>query len=360
MRFLWALRLVCALTVQMNGMCYGMLDAELAPQISTRIKILSELDIAEKRIPQDGNFTISIDDKEIGIRVSVLPTVFGEKLVLRFLAQTAKLDNAEHYGMNERNYQMMARILKNPHGIIYITGPTGSGKTTTLYMMLQMLGEGPINISTIEDPVERNLEGICQVQVNTKAGMTFSAGLRSLLRQDPDVILVGETRDTETAEIAVSAAITGHLVFSTLHTNDAVSSVVRLTDMGIKPYLIANSVVGIVAQRLIKKICPMCKESYIPTEEEKEIMGGAEVLYRGKGCNACNNLGFKGRIGVHEILELDKDVRNMIAKDLPSEELYNKVRELGRMMFIKDNVYQLVLDGVTTIEEYNKHAAFDV
>ncbi len=339
---------------------YRKLESELAGQIATRIKILSELDIAEKRAPQDGNFNVMIDGKEVGIRVSVIPTIYGEKLVLRFLSQTAKLDHAEHYGMNEENYKTMQHILQNPHGIIYITGPTGSGKTTTLYMMLQMMQDKPINISTIEDPVERHIPGITQVQVNPKAGITFESGLRSMLRQDPDVILVGETRDSETAQIAVSAAITGHLVFSTLHTNDAISSVVRLSDMGIKPYLIANSVVGIVAQRLIKKICPLCKREYELNEEEQEIMGGAKVLYKGEGCSDCNHTGYKGRIAVHEILEIDKDVRSMIANNLPTEEIYAKVREKGKMVFVKEQVYQLALDGITTIEEYNKHAAFEV
>ncbi len=339
---------------------YRKLESELSAQISTRIKILSELDIAERRCPQDGNFTVAIDGKDVGIRVSVIPTVFGEKLVLRFLSQTVKLDHAEYFGMNEASYKVMSRIMRHPHGIIYITGPTGSGKTTTLYMMLQTLAEKPINISTIEDPVERHLDGISQVQVNVKAGITFGAGLRSMLRQDPDVILVGETRDNETAQIAVSAAITGHLVFSTLHTNDAISSVVRLSDMGIKPYLIANSVVGIVAQRLIKKVCPLCKESYEATERDKEFIQGVDILHRGKGCSACNHTGYKGRIAVHEILEIDKDVRSMVANNAPTEDLYRYVKENNKMTFVSEHVYELVKEGVTTVEEYAKHSSFEV
>lgn len=339
---------------------YMKLDIGIAVQLSTRIKILSDLDIAERRIPQDGNFKVQIAGHDIGMRVSVIPTVFGEKLVLRFLAQSVRLDHAEQYGMNEKNFKIISRILQNPHGIIYITGPTGSGKTTTLYMMLQAMAEQPINISTIEDPVERNLAGVNQVQVNPKAGLTFESGLRSMLRQDPDVILVGETRDSETASIAVSAAITGHLVLSTLHTNDAISSVVRLNDMGIKHYLIANAVAGIVAQRLIKKICPLCKESYLPSDVEKTKFPDSSVLYRGTGCSACGNTGYKGRIAIHEILEVDKEIRTMISNGDSTELIYAHVRESGKMEFMESNIRQLVEDGITTIQEYNKHTAYDI
>lgn len=339
---------------------YMKLEIGLALQISTRIKILSELDIAERRIPQDGNFKAQIGGRDVGIRVSVLPVVFGEKIVLRFLSQSVKLDGVETFGMTAKNYKTISRILKNPHGIVYITGPTGSGKTTTLYMMLQAMVEKPINISTIEDPVERHLEGIIQTQVNTKAGLTFAAGLRSLLRQDPDVILIGETRDSETAQISVSAAITGHLVFSTLHTNDAISSVVRLADMGVKQYLIANSVVGIVAQRLIKKICPLCKEEYALNEREREELPGVRRLYRGTGCSACGNSGYKGRTAVHEVLEINREIREMISAEVPTERIYRYVREQGEMEFIQDNVYKLMIEGITTIDEYRKHSSFDM
>ncbi len=339
---------------------YMKLEIGLALQISTRIKILAELDIAERRIPQDGNFEAHIGGQDVGIRVSVLPVVYGEKIVLRFLSQSVRLDDAETFGMNQKNFQMISKILQNPHGIIYITGPTGSGKTTTLYMMLQALIEKPINISTIEDPVERHLEGIIQTQVNTKAGLTFAAGLRSLLRQDPDVILIGETRDSETAQISVSAAITGHLVFSTLHTNDAISSVVRLSDMDIKSYLIANSVVGIVAQRLIKKVCPVCKERYALSAAQRAEFPDIDYLYRGTGCSACGDSGYKGRIAVHEILEINRDIREMISNEAPTEQIYNYVREKGEMTFIQDNVYQLMKDGITTVEEYRKHSSFEM
>lgn len=278
---------------------YMELENNLAMQIATRIKIISDLDIAERRIPQDGNFKIQLSGQTVGVRVSSIPTAFGEKLVLRFLSQSTNVDNGGQYGMNRENYEKILRILENPHGILYVTGPTGSGKTTTLYMMIEKMVKNPVNISTIEDPIERNLPGVIQVQVNPPAGLTFEAGLRAMLRQDPDVILVGETRDNETAQIAVSAAITGHLVLSTLHTNDAISSVVRLIDMGIPSYLIANALAGLVAQRLVKKICPLCKEGYTPSEREQRVLPNVDTLYRGKGCSACNHSGYKGRIAVH-------------------------------------------------------------
>jgi len=252
---------------------YVTLAASVNKQLIARIKIMSGLDIAERRVPQDGHFRQIIDGYDMNVRVSTLPTVYGEKAVLRYLATNTKLDNMGSYGMNEENYQKMQTILRNPNGIIYITGPTGSGKTTTLYMILDTLAQKPINVSTVEDPVERTLPRINQTQVNVLAGMTFAAGLRALLRQDPDVIMVGETRDGETAEISVRAAITGHLVCSTLHTNDALSSIVRLEDMGVEPYLVANSVVGIVAQRLMRKVCPNCKEEYVPDSVECDAMG---------------------------------------------------------------------------------------
>lgn len=339
---------------------YMRMEAEMVSQLTTRIKIISELDIAERRIPQDGNFKVKIGDDEVGIRVSSLPTVFGEKLVLRFLSQTVQLDHIKSYGMNDQNFEKISRILKNPHGIIYVTGPTGSGKTTTLYMILQAMAQSAINISTIEDPVERNLAGITQVQVNNKAGLNFESGLRSLLRQDPDVILVGETRDGETAKIAISAAITGHLVLSTLHTNDAISSVVRLADMGVKHYQIANSVAGIVAQRLVKKICPLCREERSANEFEQKMIPGIKKVSKGKGCNGCNNTGYKGRIAVHEVFEVDKEIRSLISEGAKTEEIHDHVRNHGKMEFMSDNIATLVIEGITSFDEFNKHSAFDM
>ncbi len=334
---------------------YVTLAASVNKQLIARIKIMSGLDIAERRVPQDGHFRQIIDGYDMNVRVSTLPTVYGEKAVLRYLATNTKLDHMDSYGMNEENYKKMQTILRNPNGIIYITGPTGSGKTTTLYMILDTLAQKPINVSTVEDPVERTLPRINQTQVNVLAGMTFAAGLRALLRQDPDVIMVGETRDGETAEISVRAAITGHLVCSTLHTNDALSSIVRLEDMGVEPYLVANSVVGIVAQRLMRKVCPNCKEEYVPDSVECEAMGAhpAKVV-RGKGCHMCNNTGYKGRISIHEIVVIDKKLRRMIADKAPMDDITAyAVNEQG-MSTLKQSALQLVEEGVTTVEEMLK------
>lgn len=334
---------------------YVTLAASVNKQLIARIKIMSGLDIAERRVPQDGHFRQIIDGYDMNVRVSTLPTVYGEKAVLRYLATNTKLDNMESYGMNEENYKKMQTILRNPNGIIYITGPTGSGKTTTLYMILDTLAQKPINVSTVEDPVERTLPRINQTQVNVLAGMTFAAGLRALLRQDPDVIMVGETRDGETAEISVRAAITGHLVCSTLHTNDALSSIVRLEDMGVEPYLVANSVVGIVAQRLMRKVCTNCKEEYVPDSVECDAMGAhpAKVV-RGKGCHMCNNTGYKGRIAIHEIVVIDKKMRRMIADRVPMDDITSyAVNEQG-MTTLKSAALQLVEQGVTSVEEMLK------
>ncbi|WP_409968073.1 ATPase, T2SS/T4P/T4SS family [Bengtsoniella intestinalis] len=345
--------------LRVDGQLLDYMDLEkgLSASMTTRIKILADLDIAERRIPQDGNFKLLIEKKPVGIRVSTIPTPFGEKLVLRFLSREVALDNAEHYGMSPQNYEKIAKILKNPYGMIYITGPTGSGKTTTLYMIVEELAKHPINVSTIEDPVERSLPRVNQTQVNPKAGFTFQNGLRALLRQDPDVILLGETRDSESAQIAVSAAITGHLVLSTLHTNDAISSIVRLKDMGVPSYLVANSLVGVVAQRLVKKVCPICKETYQATDRERAILPSATTLVRGKGCNACGQSGYKGRIAVHEIVEMDRAIRSMVADNAPSGDIYSYVHDKGDTKTIADNIAELVLSGVTSMEEYEKNAA---
>ncbi len=334
---------------------YVTLAASVNKQLIARIKIMSGLDIAERRVPQDGHFRQIIDGYDMNVRVSTLPTVYGEKAVLRYLATNTKLDNMGSYGMNDENYKKMQTILRNPNGIIYITGPTGSGKTTTLYMILDTLAQKPINVSTVEDPVERTLPRINQTQVNVLAGMTFAAGLRALLRQDPDVIMVGETRDGETAEISVRAAITGHLVCSTLHTNDALSSIVRLEDMGVEPYLVANSVVGIVAQRLMRKVCPNCKEEYVPDSVECDAMGAhpAKVV-RGKGCHMCNNTGYKGRIAIHEIVVVDKKMRRMIADKVPMDDITSYAINEQGMTTLKNSALQLVEEGVTTVEEMLK------
>lgn len=325
-----------------------------APLIA-RIKILSNLDIAEKRIPQDGHFRVKINDSFVNIRVSVLPTVFGEKAVLRIMAATGHLEHADHFGMDDFSYNQFFPMLNYPNGIIYITGPTGSGKSTTLYMVLEYLSGRHVNISTIEDPVEKNLPDINQTQVNPVAGLTFDVGLRALMRQDPDIIMVGETRDGETAGTSVRAAITGHMVLSTLHTNDAVSSIVRLEDMGVETYLVANSLVGLVAQRLVRKVCPHCARQMETTEQERLFLGeDVRAVTRGTGCTKCNNTGYKGRVAVHEILAINNDIRRMIINHTSIEEITRYAREVQHMRTLKESGLILVKEGKTTPEELLK------
>ena len=335
---------------------YTKLRRSLHQPLCARIKILSNLDITERRLPQDGHFRANISPTEsINIRVSILPTVFGEKAVIRLLDSRAVIEQADHFGMEEENYHRFVPMLDCPNGIIYITGPTGSGKTTTLYMVLELLAKRQVNIATIEDPVEKTLAHVSQTQVNTTAGLTFDTGLRALLRQDPDIIMVGETRDAETASIAVRAAITGHVVFSTLHTNDAVSSIVRLEDMGVERYLLANSLVGVVAQRLVRKICPNCRRKVAATATERQRLGqDVEYVWRGEGCPECGNTGYNGRIAIHEVLSVDKQMRAMISQGVPVNEIEAYARRTQGMTSLHDAGLALVLAGKTTPEELLK------
>lgn len=338
---------------------YVTLQKQLHASLIARIKILSDLDIAERRAPQDGHFRTQVKDEMINIRVSVIPTVFGEKAVLRLLTGNAAIDHPASFGMKESDYQKFRRLLRSPNGIIYMTGPTGSGKSTTLYMILEEMSEKQVNISTIEDPVEKNVPRINQMQVNPLAGVTFESGLRALLRQDPDIIMVGETRDAQTASISVRAAITGHLVFSTLHTNDSVSSVIRLVDMGLEPYMIANSLVGVVAQRLMRKVCPYCAQAEEPTEEEREFLEqDIPKVMRPKGCRYCNNTGYKGRTAIHEILAIDRSIREMISRRATMEEVKDYAIEKQGMKTLKECGVELVEAGVTTMEELMKVAYY--
>ena len=336
------------------------LQKNIHNSLIARIKILGDLDIAERRIPQDGHFRIGIEGVNLNIRVSVIPTVFGEKAVLRLLATGGNIDHLGTFGMTDRNYGLVKNMLQSPNGIIYITGPTGSGKSTTLYMILEELSKRSVNISTIEDPVEKNLPKLNQMQVNNTAGLTFEIGLRALLRQDPDIIMVGETRDSETASISVRAAITGHLVLSTLHTNDAASSVVRLADMGVEPYMIASSLVGIVAQRLVRKVCPLCSVWEEMTPEEEAIAGVKfERVKHAKGCRQCNNMGYKGRVSIHEILVVDKAVRELITNGASVEEIKNYAINTQGMSTLKKSALELVKEGTTTIDELIKVAYYE-
>lgn len=325
----------------------------------TRIKILAELNIAEKRIPQDGRILTVVDNRKVDLRVSTLPTIHGEKIVIRILDRENFLVGKEKLGMNEDDLEKVEKILKNPYGIILVTGPTGSGKSTTLYTLLSELNDNSKNIITVEDPVEYVVDGINQVNVNVKAGLTFASGLRSILRQDPDVVMIGEIRDNETAEIATRASITGHIVLSTIHTNDAPAAIVRLIDMDIQPYLVASAIVGIISQRLVKKICPMCCEIYTATDFEKEILNinKAEelLLHKGKGCGHCNNSGYVGRTGVYEIMEVTRKHRAYIMHNASVDEIRDISIENG-MKTLKTSCTDLVLKGMTTVEELIKIA----
>lgn len=338
---------------------YVTLQKSLHASLIARIKILGDMDIAERRLPQDGHFRTKIENEYVNIRVSVIPTVFGEKAVLCLLANNAEIEHPRTFGMEESEYQKLEKMLQSPNGIIYLTGPTGSGKSTTLYMILEEISKRQVNISTIEDPVEKNVPKINQMQVNNQAGLTFETGLRALLRQDPDVIMVGETRDMETASISVRAAITGHLVFSTLHTNDAASSIARLEDMGLLPYMISGSLVGVIAQRLMRKVCPDCAEEVVPTEEEAAILGkDIHTIKRAKGCPVCNHTGYHGRIAVHEVLYVDKEIRKMIIEQRPAEEIEEYAIQHQGMKTLKQCGLEMVEKGLSTMEEMRKIAYY--
>ncbi|MEF9961474.1 MAG: ATPase, T2SS/T4P/T4SS family [Erysipelotrichaceae bacterium] len=346
--------------MRIDGMIldYLELDRNLHNPLIARIKILSNLDIAEKRLPQDGHFVIKVEGYEMNVRVSLIPTVYGEKSVLRFLNANAKIVHKEHYGMSDGHYNQLKQMLNSPHGIIYLSGPTGSGKTTTLYMLLEELAKKQVNISTIEDPVERQIERVNQMQVNNLSGLNFETGLRALLRQDPDIIMVGETRDVLTAEISVRAAITGHLVLSTLHTNDAISSIVRLQDMGVEAYLLANSLVGVVAQRLLRTICPNCKEKIETTPLDQVVLGkDVDHMYHGSGCHICNGTGYKGRIAIHEVITIDKKMREMITNQVSTDIMLDYIKSKDYFISLRDEAIDLVKEGVTTMEELNRITA---
>lgn len=331
--------------------------ANLQATVIARLKIMGGMNIAERKIPQDGRAMVTAKDKEIDLRISSIPTIYGEKIVLRLLDKSSGHINRKTIGLEGEDEKKYDRLLKNSSGVILIVGPTGSGKSTTMCAMIQELCNEQTNIMTLEDPVEYNIPGTNQCQINEKTGMTFAAGLRSILRQDPDVISVGEIRDGETASIAVRAAITGHLVISTLHTNDAVSTISRLVDIGVEPYMISSALRGVVSQRLVRKICPQCRKAYTPTEEEKRMVGIAEnedvTFYKGEGCQECGRTGYRGRRGVFEILTLDAALRREVANNASSEELTKTALENG-FVTMKDNCRRLVLEGVTTVAEAAK------
>ncbi len=325
--------------------------------IITRIKILGGMNIAEKRIPQDGRIQTEINGEKVDMRVSILPCITGEKTVIRILAKNDGNLNRKYLGISDHNNEMIDKIVKVPQGICLISGPTGSGKTTTLYTLLAEKNDDETNIITVEDPVEIRIPGLNQVQVNAKAGMTFASGLRSILRQDPDIILVGEIRDGETAEIAMRAAITGHLVFSTIHTNDAVSSINRLIDMGLEPYMVSSALIGVVAQRLVRRICTECRKSYDPDEYERETLKlePGQKLYHGEGCPECNGSGYKGRIAIHEVVVITKGMKTLLEKRASEEEMKQLAIKEGTLMLV-DSAAALCLEGISTVEEMNRVA----
>ncbi|TSB46243.1 GspE/PulE family protein [Alkalicoccobacillus porphyridii] len=329
-------------------------SASILSALTARIKIMGELNITESRMPQDGRIKVLVGSQHVDMRISTLPTIFGEKIVIRLLAGLSELTKLSALGLNHVHEKMFVKMLENPSGLILLTGPTGSGKTSTLYAGMHYLNTDQVNIVTVEDPVEYHINGINQVQVNTQVGLTFAKGLRAILRQDPNIVMIGEIRDTETAEIAVRASLTGHLVLSTLHTNSAIAAIPRLTEMGIEPYLVASGLSGVVGQRLVRKICPSCRETYEPNELELELFHkrGMEIsnVYRGSGCNQCNDTGFRGRIAIHEMLIIDEKIRQLLMDKQTIHEIQEYAAENG-MIFLLDDGLLKVKQGITTVGE---------
>ena len=343
---------------RVDGILYDLLTPPkwIQPTLISRIKVMAKMDIAEKRLPQDGRLEIKMGDQEIDVRVSTIPISFGERVVLRLLRKTSALLNFSDLGLEPEKLNLLENLVRSPSGIILVTGPTGSGKTTTLYAILSSINIPDINIITIEDPVEYQIQGISQIQVNPKINLTFAQGLRSIVRQDPDVILIGEIRDQETAEIAVQSALTGHLVFSTLHTNDSASAITRLVDIGVEPFLISSTVIAVVAQRLVRVLCSNCKEPYTPDEISLNGIGITQnqfknsIIYKAKGCEKCLNTGYRGRIGIFEIMTFGYKLKNLILKTYDSYRIKEEALRLNLVTLRQDGI-QKVLNGITTIEE---------
>ncbi|MCA0402861.1 MAG: GspE family T2SS ATPase variant LspE [Proteobacteria bacterium] len=340
---------------RIDGVLHEVLEIQraIAPLVISRVKVMAKLDIAEKRLPQDGRIMLRIGGHNIDVRVSTLPSNHGERIVLRILdKQAAKLD-LSLLGMNDYTLKMMREMIAEPHGILLVTGPTGSGKTTSLYAMLTELNEVSRNILTIEDPIEYDLPGIGQTQVNTKIQMTFAKGLRAILRQDPDIVMIGEIRDLETAEIAVQASLTGHLVLSTLHTNSALGAITRLHDMGVESFLLSSSIIGLIAQRLVRKLCDDCKIPHNLTADEKKLIGIESIkeltVFESKGCEHCNYLGYRGRVGIYELIKMDEGLRGMIHRNEDIQTIDNYVRKKNPS--IREDGFKRVLAGQTSIAE---------
>ncbi len=340
---------------RVDGILYDLITPPkwIQPALTSRIKVMAKMNIAEKRLPQDGRIELKFGDQEIDVRVSTIPISFGERVVMRLLNKSTSLLELSELGFSGERLSVLKKLVTAPNGIILVTGPTGSGKTTTLYAVLSSINKPDINIITIEDPVEYQLKGISQIQVNPKIDLTFARGLRSIVRQDPDVVLVGEIRDRETAEIAVQSALTGHLVFSTLHTNDSASAITRLVDIGVEPFLISSSVIAVAAQRLIRVLCPECKEPYMPDDVTLEAIGITKdqlrnnTIYRTGGCQNCLNTGYKGRVVIIEIMVMNPSLKSLILKTFDS----NQIKKEANMATLRHDGIQKILSGLTTIEE---------
>lgn len=343
--------------LRVDGMLREVLQPKraLAPMVISRLKVMAKLDIAEKRLPQDGRISLRIGGRAVDVRVSTLPSAHGERVVMRLLDKQAGRLDLKQLGANPQELAVMESLIHRPHGIILVTGPTGSGKTTTLYAVLSQLNDRKRNILTVEDPVEYHLDGIGQTQVNPKVDMSFARGLRAILRQDPDIVMVGEIRDLETVEIAVQASLTGHLVLSTLHTNTAVGAITRLRDMGVEPFLLASSIIGVLAQRLLRRLCLDCKEAYtanaaeLATLDIKPEPGQTITLYRAKGCKACNHQGYRGRTGIFELVAVDEEMQELIHDGAAEHELERHARLFSRG--IRQNAQDKAIAGETSLEE---------
>ncbi|MDP3889140.1 MAG: GspE/PulE family protein [bacterium] len=330
------------------------IDSVLMAQIISRLKVMANMDIAEKRIPQDGKFQFTYKGQPIDVRVSTFPSLYGEKMVVRILDRAMHAMQLEQLGFNPDMLATFNKMIQGPNGLLLVTGPTGSGKTTTLYAALAALNSPEKNIVTLEDPVEYNLDGVCQGYINPQAGFSFEKGIRSLLRQDPDILMIGEIRDKQTARIAIEAALTGHLVLSTLHTNDAPSAIMRLMDMGIEPFLINAALTGVLAQRLVRRICADCKKEYVPTKEELALCAQLgfqpKMLYKGGGCSACSDLGYKGRVGIFELLVVTNQLRSLIVSSPVVEGIHLQASKDGMQLLQQDGIKK-VCDGIITLEE---------
>lgn len=349
--------------MRIDGVMHSLMTVPKALQMSliSRLKVMGGMDITERRVPQDGRAGVRVKSRSVDLRMSTLPTIFGEKFVIRLLDKDAQLLSKESIGLTGEELHQYMQLIHRPSGVVLLVGPTGSGKSSTMYTMIRELNTERVNLVTLEDPVEYNIPGINQVQINERTGMTFASGLRSILRQDPDIIAVGEIRDGETAQIAMRAAITGHLVLSTIHTNDAISTVDRLLDIGVEPYLISAALNGVISQRLVRRICPECREEYTPSAEELEDMGisadSTQKFYHGKGCPACFGTGYRGRIAVFEILTVTRELRRAIGRGVKREELEDIAARESDFVTLRENCRRLVLNGVTTVEEARRIVA---